>query len=251
MKLHHKSYGSGHPLVILHGLFGTLDNWHTMSVRLGKMFHVFAVDQRNHGRSPHSDEFNYTVMAKDLLLFMDEHRIETTHLIGHSMGGKTAMQFVKLHPERVSKLVVVDIAPRRYDAHHDHIFDTLCALDLRKHHSRASIEHELLPHFPSLPVRQFLLKNLTRDTSGPFKWKMNLPVIRKNYRCVNRAVTLSHPFDRPTLFIRGSQSSYIGGNDLKEIRRQYLNVQFATIDAGHWLHAEAPEEFFEVVEKFL
>jgi len=222
-----------------------------MNVRLGEMSRVYAIDQRNHGRSPHSDEFNYTVMAKDLLMFMDEHRIAEAHLLGHSMGGKTAMQFAKMFPDRVSRLVVVDIAPRKYGAHHDHIFDALCALDLKQFRSRSAIERELAPHIPSLPVRQFILKNLKRDSSETFGWKLNLLSIRKHYHCVNREIARTTPFEKPALFVRGIHSPYISQSDIAEIRTQYLNVQFSHIEAGHWVHAEAADQFFEAVARFL
>jgi esterase len=251
MELNYKSYGEGHPLIILHGLFGSLDNWYTLGKRFGEFFKVFALDQRNHGRSPHSDTFNYPVMAEDLKEFMLNQDISSAYLLGHSMGGKTAMQFAVTYPEKVDKLIVVDIAPRPYPSQHSEIFDALYSLDLSAG-NRNEIDEALAERVPVSSVRQFLLKNLTRDDSGSFKWKMNLDGIYKNYDEINRGLETDLRFVKPALFIRGGNSQYIQQEDTTIIKNIFPEAKIATVaGAGHWIHAEAPNELFRLVIDFL
>ena len=168
MQLHFRSYGDGEPLIILHGLFGSLDNWHSMSVKLAAPFQVFAVDQRNHGASPHSPEMSYPIMADDLEEFLQSQGLARAYVMGHSMGGKTAMQFALRYPHRVERLVVVDIAPRVYSPLHARILEALLALDLASFKTRKQVEDALASAIPELGTRQFLLKNLTRGAEGHF-----------------------------------------------------------------------------------
>ncbi len=252
MHLHYQSYGSGHPLIILHGLLGSLDNWHTLGKQFAESFHTFTLDARNHGRSPHSDEFNYHVMADDAIEFMDQHRISSAFFLGHSMGGKTAMQLALTHPGCVDKLIVVDIAPRRYGGEHDEIFHALTSIDLASVSDRKTIDTILAKEVPEFAVRQFLMKNLTHDEQGNLKWKMNLKVIRKNYSGIIGEVEGSGQFVKPTLFIRGSLSNYIMRKDEPLMKKLFPNAAVMTITGvGHWVHAEAPGEFARVVLKFL
>lgn len=252
MELAYREYGSGAPLIILHGLFGSRDNWHTLSRRLGQRYHVFAVDQRNHGDSPHDAAFDYQVMANDLRLFVEMRALHDIRLIGHSMGGKTAMQFALTHPAYVERLVVVDIAPKAYDAHHDELFDVMQSLDLGTMQTRYELEDALRPRIPDAPTRQLLLKNVARDDSGAFVWKINLEAIERNYAAVIGAIDASEPFHKPTLFVRGARSGYITDDDEPTIRALFPSAQVVTIpDAGHWVHAEAPLAFLKTVEDFL
>lgn len=252
MQLHFQSYGHGGPLIILHGLFGSLENWHSMSQRLGAEFQVFALDQRNHGRSPHAAEMNYQLMAEDLKGFVMGQHLSTIHLLGHSMGGKTAMIFALNYPDLVEKLIVVDIAPRPYAAEHLDILKALVALDLSPFKTRKEMESQLADSIPSAAVRQFLLKNVKRDTDGAYYWQMNLRSIEANYDRLNEAISSESSFDKPTLFIRGERSDYVRGEDLPLIRKLFPRSEFCDIaGAGHWVHADAPEAFLRKVREFL
>jgi pimeloyl-ACP methyl ester carboxylesterase len=251
MTLYSQEYGSGPPLIILHGLLGSLDNWHTVSKTLGAFYRVFAVDQRDHGRSPHSDVFSYEAMSGDLREFFDHRHLTAAHVLGHSMGGKTAMQFALSYPERVERLIVVDIAPRAYSPLHDEIFDALLSLDLSHFSSRQEVETALAAKISDFAVRQVILKNLGRDESGAFQRKMNLPAIQRNYGEIARAIESNHPFAKSTLFIRSSRSGYILDSDVPDIRRLFPQSQIVRIEAGHWIHAEAPQEFLRIVLDFL
>lgn len=252
MQLHFQDYGRGEPLVILHGLFGSLENWQSLSRRLGEHFHVLAVDQRNHGGSPHSAKMNYRVMAEDVMRLLQRQGLGSAHVLGHSMGGKTAMQLALLHPDKVAKLVVVDIAPRSYSPRHGQIFEGLLSLNLEAFHSRQEIEEALAPAIPEVAVRRFLLKSVARSPGGGFRWKLNLQDICKNYERLSEALPDDQAFGKPTLFIRGEQSDYIREQDLMLIRRLFPRAELKTIaGASHWVHADAPEAFLEAVLEFL
>ncbi len=252
LELAFKKYGD-HPrhLIILHGLFGTLDNWHTLATSFSEHFTVWAIDQRNHGKSPHSSLFDYFIMSKDLADFMDQHSIEKANIIGHSMGGKTAMQFSFDYPAKIEKLIIADIAPRAYGASHNELIDALHSLDLSKITKRTDAEEMLSADIKSLGTRQFLLKNLTREGDS-YKWKMNLPAITKNYDAIIGNVEEDKTYSGETLFIRGGNSDYINAEDEVQIKRQFPNSHIVTIPGiGHWVHAEAPKEFYDEVVKFL
>jgi pimeloyl-ACP methyl ester carboxylesterase len=250
--LNFQRHGSGLPLIILHGLFGSLDNWQTVGRILGENFQVFTIDQRNHGRSPHSDEFNYAVMADDLRDFMAEHQLPRAHVLGHSMGGKTAMHFALRHPQLVEKLIVVDIAPRAYAPAHLHIFAALASLDLTAYRDRNQIAGALTPAIPDAPTRQFLLKNISRDDTGAFRWKLNLPAIRANYDSLNAALEPGPAFVGPVLFLKGGRSDYLSEADVPLIHQLFPCTTVKTIsEAGHWVHADAPDQFIKHVLRFL
>ena len=174
MQLHFKESGQGRAVILLHGLFGSSDNWHHITLRLAEKFRVFALDQRNHGQSPHSAKMNYSLMSIDVNEFMALRGIETALVIGHSMGGKTAMQFALQFPSRVEKLIVADMAPRAYAPAHEKIFAALLTLDLKSFSARQQIEEALASEIPNLVLRRFLLKNLGRNSAGRFLWKINL-----------------------------------------------------------------------------
>lgn len=254
LHLHYKSYGhGGHPLIILHGLLGMLDNWQTQSKKYAEAgFTVYAVDQRNHGKSPHSETFNYAVMAEDVFNFMHEHALRSAHILGHSMGGKTAMQFALTYPDLVEKLIVVDVAPRRYESAHDHILDAMCSLKLNKLATRREADVELTKHLPDYAVRQFVLKNLTRDEAGRLKWKVNLSIIKRHYPEIAGDISVNGKFDKPVLFVKGGASSYIRFDDVPRIQQLFPRSSILTIrGAGHWVHADRPEEFANAVLTFL
>jgi esterase len=252
MRLHFREYGRGEPLIILHGLFGSLANWDALSRRLGSHFRVLALDQRNHGHSPHSVEMNYHVMAEDVREFMGAHGLARAHLLGHSMGGKTAMHFALHHSALVERLVVVDIAPRAYDLAHEHIFEALLSLNLKSFRARRELEDALAHAIPELSVRRFLLKNVARGHTGAFHWKINLRDILNNYRRLNEAVEARSAFDKPALFVRGDKSDYITDADKAALLRLFPRAKLRTVgDAGHWVHSDAPEKFVELTLEFL
>ena len=251
MELFAQEYGSGRPLIILHGLLGSLDNWHSLSRRFSSSFHVFALDQRNHGRSPHSEEFTYEAMAADLREFFHHRAIPSAFVLGHSMGGKTAMRLALDNPELVEKLIVVDIGPKAYAARHDTILDALRSVDLHRVSSRNDAAEALASSIPSPATRQFLLKNLRRNDDGTFSWKMNLEVIHRNYSHVNEAIAAAHPFTKPSLFIRSTTAGYVTDEDRSGIAELFPAYKLIDVPVGHWIHAEAPDLFFASVMDFL
>ena len=251
MRLHYRDYGSGEPLVILHGFLGSLNNWHSLGRTLGEHFHVYTVDARNHGGSPHADAFNYAVMASDLREFLAEHGITRPTVLGHSMGGKTAMEAALSSPDLFLRLIVVDIAPKPYTGWHDEILEAMLALDIDSYASRDEIESVLAFQIPNLAVRQFLLTNLKRDESGRFRWKVNLQVLRKNYEEILRGQSGPGVYRGPSLFLSGERSNHLTAVDHPAILRLFPGAVFREIPgAGHWVHADAPEEFLRAVLEF-
>ncbi len=251
MDLHFQSFGQGSPLIILHGLFGMLDNWHTVSRKLGDNFRVFAVDQRNHGLSPHAEAFNYDVMARDMHDFILAQGISPSHLLGHSMGGKTAMWTALKFPDLVDRLIVVDIAPRPYPPLHDDIIEVLQSVRLEDSESREEIDEVLSTKIKEPAVRQFLMKNLSRNDDGTFRWKMNLPAIVAHYGEIMEGIETETTFPRPTLFIRSQNSSYIRDEDIPGIKKLFPSSSTVVFPTGHWVHAEAPEQVIKSVTEFL
>jgi esterase len=252
MDLHFEASGQGDPLYILHGLFGSSDNWQPIARRLGDHFTVIAVDQRNHGRSPHHPEMNYHLMAEDLLELMHKQGNSEALVLGHSMGGKTAMQLALSHPKAVRKLVIVDIAPRKYPPSHLRIISGMRALDLSHFQSRKEMQAALSPAVPDVATRQFLLKNVTRDQSGGFSWKIGLEEIRENYLGLTEAVISASVYDKPTLFLRGEKSDFLLEPDADCIRKLFPSALLQTIPgAGHLLHVQNPEAFMQAVMSFL
>jgi esterase len=251
MNLHFEVVGEGRPFVILHGLLGSADNWRSMTRRLGALYQVFAVDLRNHGRSPHSDILDYDVMTADLREFMEQQALHGTILLGHSMGGKVAMQFAIDYCERVDRLVIVDIAPKPYKPSQRYLLKALRSVDLTRCSSFADVDAALTPEVSSESLRQFLLKNLARDENGHLRWKIHLEAIDRNYDRLLRGLAVERSFSKPTLFIRGGRSNYIEDNDASLIRQMFPQAEIATLPgAGHWAHVDQPEEFFQTVVNF-
>ena len=255
MTLNYKEFGQGEPLLILHGLFGMLDNWQSIAKKLSEHFLVYIIDQRNHGKSPHSDDYNYDILADDLLEFMEARELRSAHLVGHSMGGKTAMHFALRYPAAVRSLVVVDIAPRAYQGGHEAYFEAMLALDLTKIKERKEAEHFLATRIADAAELQFLLKNLSRNdvTDEHFEWKMNLRSLYRNYPTIMGGVgAAGETLDKPTLFVRGGRSQYIREDDKELILTRFPKAQLVTIpNAGHWVHAEQPEAFLAAITDFL
>ncbi len=254
MNLFFREYGNGTPVLIFHGLLGSSGNWHTLSRGvLSERYHVYAVDLRNHGRSPHSDQFNYSVMVRDVLRLMDEEGIRSAHIIGHSMGAKVAMHFAAKHPDRVRKLILVDLGPGEYGDRHSHILNALSALDPSEYADRDEIDAVLAESIPNKGERAFLMKNLTRDgRTKKLKWQMNLPVIKANYPALNEALPESAVFDGRTLIIRGDKSDYITDDQRPLIKHHFPKSNIVTLkNAGHWVHADQPHAFGKTVKSFL
>ncbi len=253
MQLHSNILGQGNPFVILHGFLGMGDNWKTLGAKYSEEgFQVHLVDQRNHGHSFHHKDFNYEVMVEDLKRYCKAHQLENIILLGHSMGGKTAMLFAAKYPELVSKLMVADIAPRFYPIHHDAILEGLSSLDFSIIKSRGEADQQLSRFVSDFGTRQFLLKNLFWKTKGQLALRMNLDVLKDNESAVGEALPTHLKFDKDTLFLRGDRSEYIALSDEDGIKRHFPKAKIVTIpNAGHWLHAENPSDFFKETLNFI
>ena len=252
MKLHFHDCGSGEPVILLHGLLGSHHNWLPQAEKLSGKFHVFALDHRNHGQSPHADEFNYDAMAADVLEFMHGQNISRARIIGHSMGGKVAMRLAQLHPETVGEMVVADMSVHSYPSRYAAMLDAMITMDLGQFQQRHEVDVALEPVVASKTMRQFLIKNLGRYGTGKLFWKPNLVAIRGNYDRIRSALPAADAVACPALFIRGAKSDYVRADDLNLIKTSFPNAELATIEeAGHWVHAEAPEKFSELVGAFL
>lgn len=252
MVLHSNIIGEGKPFVILHGFLGMSDNWKTLGNQFAEHFQVHLVDQRNHGRSFHDDAFYYEALAEDLKNYFDTHQIKDAILLGHSMGGKTAMLFATLYPELVSKLIIADISPRFYPIHHDAILDGLNSLDFDTLKSRGQADKQLANYVTDAGTRMFLLKNLYWIEKGKLALRINLDVLTENVSEVGEALPLHAKFDGDTLFLRGDKSEYIGNQDETLIKNHFPEAKITTIaNAGHWLHAENPKDFYQAVTNFV
>lgn len=244
--------GAGPAVVVLHGLFGMLDNWQGIGRKLAENHTVLLMDLRNHGRSPHHDEFNYPLMASDVAETLEEEGIREASVIGHSMGGKTAMQLAFDFPDLIKGLIVADIGIKTYPAGHEEIFAGLNALNPGSISKRSEAETLLAEKVWDAGVRQFLLKNLSKEKDGGYRWKMNLPVLYDAYEAIRGPVDSDFGYDGPTLFIRGSESNYILEEDWMDIHDHFPEARLETLEgAGHWLHADKPQEFFKVASDFL
>jgi esterase len=263
MKLHYRKEGNGSPLVILHGLYGSSDNWLAISKKLSEKYTVYAIDLRNHGRSPHHQTHTYEAMKEDLFDFFIQHNIEKAVILGHSMGGKTAMLFAADYPEKIKKLIVVDIAPKDYLAlenesqYHFHRAVLLAMMEIDFNHikTRQEVEFMLSEKIDNKSVIKFLLKNIASDKhTHTLKWRLNVEALYNNLEEIVEGGNYKRFEDRipiisyPVIFIRGLQSPYIKEDDITTIKRIYPDANIVDIpDAGHWLHAEQPELFLEAV----
>lgn len=259
VRLHHRITGEGKPLLLLHGLFGSLENLGGVNQRLQVEWQIHGLDLRNHGRSPHTDTMDYPAMAEDVVAYLDEQGLERASLLGHSMGGKTAMQVALSYPERVERLIVADIAPVTYHPRHDAILEGMKNLDLSTIHSRTDADRALQAYVEVPEVRMFLLKNLVRvpangkeDNPDSFRWRLNLPVIDACYQNLADAPEGEGPFDGPVLFIKGSDSAYIQRKHHECINTLFPEARIEEIEGtDHWLHAEKPDEFARLCREFL
>jgi len=244
--------GEGIPLLILHGYFGMSDNWKTLGNQFSEDFQVHLIDQRNHGRSFHADAFNYEVLVEDLYAYILAHQLENVFIIGHSMGGKVAMLFAVTYPKIVKKLIVVDISPRLYQPHHNAILAGLNAIDFAVDNSRGKVDKKLTELIPEVGVRQFLLKNVYWKEKGQLAFRFNLESLTENNSEVGNALPSFTVFENETLFLKGAHSDYITENEVPIIEAHFTNAKIIEIkNAGHWLHAENPKQFYAEVCEFL
>lgn len=250
MLLHYQTLGQGKPLVLLHGLFGSGNNWGTIAKHFSQHYQVICVDLRNHGQSGRSASQSYADMADDLLELSDALRLERIHLLGHSLGGKVAMHFATEYADRVEKLIVVDMAIRAYTDAHTHLIDAMMEVDLSTLQSRQEVDKHLSHSVPQTELRQFLLMNVVKSENS-LVWRINLDALKTNYPNLQQAVCKNAHYEKPCLFIRGEYSDYVQESDIEQIRTHFKKAQFASLPAGHWVHAELPQPFIEVVGKFL
>ena len=261
MELFYRKFGKGPPLIIIHGLYGSSDNWVSIGKKLAENFEVFLIDQRNHGKSPHSQDHNYQLLKEDLREFMDNQSIEKAIIMGHSMGGKTAMFFAADYPGRVSHLIIIDISPLPYKTTnssqllaHSTIIQAMYNLDFYGITSRKEIDDILAKSILENRIRQFLLKNIKRSKDNEFSWGLNIKTIK------NELANIMEGFDEnqaettnfPVLFIKGEKSDYISGEDKNAISQFFPFARIETIpNAGHWLHAEQPKLFLKKLKEFI
>ncbi len=251
MKLHYRKIGTGAPLFILHGLFGSSDNWQTLGKRFSENYTVYFVNQRNHGHSPHADEFNYQLMAEDFNELITDLRVENFNVLGHSMGGKTAIAYAAMYPDKINKLIVADISHKKYPLHHELILKGLNSIDLSVTKTRGAADKKLAETIPELSVRQFLLKNLYWVKKGQLGWRINIPVLTRTIGEIVEEIKFD-TIDVETLFVRGGKSNYILESDFDAIAEKFPRSMIHSIEkSGHWIHAEAPDEFYTVVTNFL
>jgi esterase len=252
MHLYSRSLGEGHPLLILHGLFGSSDNWMGLAQAFAQNYRVIVADLRDHGQSPHSDGISYPMMAGDVMELIRAQGLEKPHLIGHSMGGKVVLQCAARHAAELGRLVVVDIAARPYPVVHRPILDALLGLDLAAFSRRQDAEEALADRLSDAAVRQFLLKNLARNHDGSFRWKLNLKLIDRDIEKIGAGIDFTAPVDNPALVIRGGASPYVADDDLARYREIFSSLRSETFEGtGHWVHAEQPERFRQSAERFL
>ena len=250
--LHSKILGEGVPLLIIHGYFGSGDNWKMIANKLATNFQVHLIDQRNHGRSFHSDDFDYELMVEDLYNYIEHHQLEKVNLLGHSMGGKTVMLFAVENPEIVHKLMVADIAPRMYPPHHEDILKALNSIDFSVQNTRKLVDEKLSELIPEFGVRQFLLKSVYWREKGQLDFRFNLDSLTENNSEVGTALPSFTSFEGDTLFLAGGSSGYITENEVPIIKAHFPKALIETIaNAGHWLHADNPKEFYGKVVNFL
>ncbi len=251
--LYSKIEGAGKPFLILHGFLGMSDNWKTLGSQYAEAgFEVHLLDLRNHGRSFHSDDLTYQSMVGDILEYCTAKNLKGINLLGHSMGGKLAMFFASQHPDFVEKLLIADIAPKYYPPHHDEILQALNAVDFSKKPDRSEVEELMQPYINDFGTRQFLMKSLYWASSDQLAYRFNLAAFNNEIDAIGEAVPENAVFNKPTLFLKGEKSRYIKEEDFDAIKKHFPQATIAIIEnAGHWLHAENPSDFFTTSIEFL
>lgn len=251
VSLNFKKLGDGEPLFILHGLFGSLDNWQTLANELMKNYTVYLIDLRNHGKSAHTSSMTYPLMSEDIQLLMNEEKLNTIHLVGHSMGGKVCYQLLKDCPERIKKAMIVDMSPKTYKSTHEEIFKAMLAIDLERLVKRSDAELILQEFIKEPSIRQFILKNLERLPDNRFEWRINLNVLYKDYDRICEEIIFNRDCDVPIRILSGSLSRYVVEEDIVHLNNYFNSLSWITIkNAGHWVHADKPKETVEEIIKF-
>jgi esterase len=253
MLLNSKIEGQGYPFVIIHGYMGMSDNWKTLASKFAALgLEVHALDLRNHGKSFHSNEFSYPAMVSDVIAYCEHHQIKTAHFLGHSMGGKVVMNLAATKPELINKLIVADIAPKYYPPHHQTILAALNAIDFSIQPTRAEVDAIISQYITDFGTKQFLLKNLYWAQPGQLDFRFNLAVFNMDPEVIGQEIPVDTLFYGDTLFIKGDKSDYILDSDYENIYKHFPNAIIKTVlNAGHWVHAENAEDFFEFVSEFL
>ena len=254
MKLFYRQFGNGKPLIILHGLFGLSDNWVSIGKLLSLSYHVIIPDLRNHGQSPHNSNFNYSAMTDDISELMEDLEMESAVIIGHSMGGKVAMQFALQYPEKTDKLIVVDMSMRQYDERQNQIgiIKAMMDIDFSRIEARSEVSELLKKSIKDEKVRLFIMKNLYRKTRTQLGWRPDLTNIYQNIDYVFEAISATNVYQGKSLFIQGEDSDYVLASDVSQIQQQFPHASFAVVpNAGHWVHADNPEDFLKEVVAFL
>lgn len=256
MRLNFQKYSElGKSVLILHGLFGSLGSWGWHSKQLSKHYSVIGVDLRNHGDSPHDKELNYPAMALDVVELIENLGLSSVAIIGHSMGGKVAMELALQYPQFVDKLVIVDIAPVAYSDgidSHKRVIEGMKALNLGEIKSRDKAERFLTAYIEEEATRKFILTNLIHTKGGGYEWRLNLDAIDKNYGDLRKKPTGVKPYESSILFVKGALSNYINAENEAEILNLFPNAQVKIIlQAGHWLHVDKPQVFQKIAFDFL
>ena len=250
MLLHSKIIGdSNKHILILHGFLGSGDNWISVSRKLNDIgFTIHLIDQRNHGRSFHSEKFDYELMCEDLFNYIEYYNVINPILIGHSMGGKTAMRFSLKYPELIQKLIVLDTSPREYPVLHQAIIDSLKEIDLSIYNTRNSVDDKLKESIKQKDLRNFLMKNIYRTNDGKLSFRFNLRSLSKNIGNIGKKIESDNQFNAEAIFIKGEKSEYINESDKESINILFPNSKFYIIpNAGHWLHVDNPNDFLSVL----
>jgi esterase len=249
--LNYTQQGSGPNIILIHGLFGSLENLNMVAKKLSENYTVTSVDVRNHGRSFHEKSMSYQELAQDIINIMTHLDIHKAHFLGHSMGGKIAMSCALVFPEKVNKLIVADIAPVEYPPHHNQTIEGLKSIDLTRIKNRKDADNQLAKYVNEIGIRQFLLRNLS-TIEGQLTFKCNVDYISNSYNQIMLGFDNTTSFDGETLFIKGGQSNYILAEHRPKIMALFPNSQAKIIqNAGHWLHAEKTLMFNKIVENFL
>jgi pimeloyl-ACP methyl ester carboxylesterase len=250
MSLFYQEFGSGTPLVILHGLLGSSDNWRGFARQLADSHRIILIDLPNHGRSPHHSASNFAAMAEALADLLDSLCLDKVNMIGHSIGGKVGLQFATQYPQKIERLMVVDMAPRGYTSHHEALFQALLAIDLSQYQRRSEVDAALAKAIPKAEIRQFLLMNLQAD-QGVLSWRIDLPALYQAYPALLEPVCEQGVDDLSVCFVRGERSDYLTDEDLSLIQQRFPNAVIESLpEVGHWVHIEAPQGFLAICERF-
>ncbi len=252
MNLSFRKYGQGPPLLILHGLFGSADNWHSLAKRWGQSYTVYALDLRNHGSSPHESAMDYLEMVHDLTQFCHQEDLKQVNIVGHSLGGRVAMLFASMHPQIINSLSIIDIGMKPVKGSHEPILNVLRTLDMAVFSDRGLLNSELNKSIESVPIRQLLQKNTLRSVDGSLGWKFNHEALLDHYEDLTAPLELDDPFIGSVLFLRGEYSDYLDEQLSPEILRYFPLARLETIPgAGHWVHADQPELVYKAITNFL